>query len=218
MGTTEPASPAIPASRRRLPHVPATALRLGALLLALALGCDGSSPTAPRESVTCGPWPSQERSPYVLPYPAGHAYFVSQGNCTARTHAAGTRDGYAYDFAMPIGSSVVAARDGVVGELEERFEDGNGVLSEANYVLLRHDDGDASVYFHLTRDGVLVSLGQAVRQGEPIALSGQTGRAGIGPHLHFGVLGRSGFTLPITFSNTVAHPNGLQEGETYPAF
>lgn len=50
----------------------------------------------------------------------------------------------------------------------------------------------AAVYFHLTRNGVLVDLGRSVPQGDPIALSGQTGHAGISPHLHFGVLGRSG--------------------------
>ncbi|MEZ5313545.1 MAG: hypothetical protein R2862_07775 [Thermoanaerobaculia bacterium] len=37
---------------------------------------------------------------------------------------------------MPIGSPVIAARSGVVGEIEERFRDGNGVVAEANYVLL----------------------------------------------------------------------------------
>ncbi|MGE0639921.1 MAG: M23 family metallopeptidase [Thermoanaerobaculia bacterium] len=187
-------------------------------ILVGSLACDGSSPTAPALRPSCGPWPDQTTSPWVLPYPAGSAFVVNQGNCTPGTHAAGTRDGYAYDFEMPIGSPVIAARSGVVGELEERFRDGNGVVAEANYVLLRHDDGSASVYFHLTQGGVLVSLGQAVRQGELIALSGQTGRAGIRPHLHFGVLGGSGLTIPVTFRNTEPHPNGLQQGSSYVAF
>ncbi len=143
---------------------------------------------------------------------------VNQGNCTPGTHAAGTRDAYAYDFGMPIGSTVIAARGGVVGELEERFEDGNGVVSEANYVLVWHDDGTAAVYFHLTRNGVLVDLGRTVRQGDAIALSGQTGRDGISPHLHFGVLAGSGLTIPVTFRNTDSHPNGLQRGNSYLAF
>lgn len=186
---------------------------------ALALACHSSSPTAPGGSATCGPFPSQESSPYVLPYPAGESYTVSQGHCSPATHLLGTRDQYAYDFSMPIGSNVIAARSGVVGELEERFEDGNGVVTDSNYVLLRHDDGTASVYFHLTRNGALVVLGQSVTQGEPIALSGQTGGRGeIRPHLHFGVLGVGGLTIPITFRNTVAHPNGLQQSVSYAAF
>jgi murein DD-endopeptidase MepM/ murein hydrolase activator NlpD len=194
------------------------AKRLAALLVASALSCDGSSPTASLGAPDCGPWPEASTSPYVLPYAAGEAYLVIQGNCTPGTHAAGTRDGYAYDFAMPIGSTVVAARAGIVAELEERFADGNGVVTESNYVLVQHDDGTAAVYFHLTQQGVLVAPGRAVRQGEPIALSGQTGRAGISPHLHFGVLGRGGLTIPVTFRNTEAHPNGLQRGITYLAY
>jgi murein DD-endopeptidase MepM/ murein hydrolase activator NlpD len=187
-------------------------------VLALSLACGG--PTSPGEMPGCGPWPSQASSPYVLPYPAGEAYTVSQGNCTSATHVAGTRDGYAYDFRMPIASAVIAARSGVVGELEERFEDGNAVLSESNYVLIRHDDQTAAVYFHLTKDGVLVALGQSVVQGQLIARSGQTGgsSAGIQPHLHFGVIGRAGVTIPVTFRNTQDHPNGLQPGITYTAF
>ena len=192
--------------------------RLVLPLLAAALACDGSSPTSSLDDSSCGPWPSQASSPYVLPYPAGEAYTVIQGNCTPGTHAAGTRDGYAYDFSLPLGTTVIAARGGVVGELEERFADGNGVVSEANYVLIQHDDGTAAVYFHLTRNGVLVDLGRSLRQGDAIGLSGQTGRAGISPHLHFGVLGRSGLTIPVTFRNTEPHPDGLQRGLTYLAF
>lgn len=195
---------------------------LRALILALAtlqLACEGGgkSPTAPASPSTCGPWPSQASSPYVLPYPPGETYVVNQGNCTPGTHAVGTRDQYAYDFEMPIGSTVVAARAGVVGEVEEGYDDRNGVVSQANYVLVRHDDGTAAVYFHLTRNGALVEIGQSVRQGQEIALSGQTGRAGIRPHLHFGVLGDRGVTIPVTFRNTDPHPDGLQQGLPYTA-
>lgn len=187
------------------------------LLASLGLGCDEGSVTAPGSSARCGPWPAQESSPYVLPYPAGTTYQVRQGNCTPGTHAVGSRDQYAYDLDLANGDLVVAARAGVVEELEERFEDGNGVVTEANYVLIRHDDGQASVYFHLTRNGVLVALGAPVAQGQPLALSGQTGRSGISPHLHFGVLGPAGLTVPVTFRNTTPHPNGLVQGESYPA-
>jgi len=187
------------------------------LALLVTIACDGSNPSRPSLGGNCGPYPSPASSPYVLPYPPGDTYFVSQGNCTQRTHVLGTRDQYAYDFALPIGATVVAARDGVVEELEERFLDRNGVTEEANYVLVRHDDGTAAVYFHLTHQGVLVELGAAVERGRPIGRSGQTGRAGIGPHLHFGVLGGDGRTIPVTFRNTTAHPSGLQEGQSYEA-
>jgi len=185
------------------------------LVVALVAGC--STPSSPGQSAACGPWPDAASSPYVLPYLAGTSCLVLQGNCSPGTHMAGTRDGYAYDFQMPIGTTVVAARAGVVGELEESYADGNGVVEQANYVLIRHFDGNASVYFHLTQGGVLVEPGEAVVQGQPIALSGRTGRAGISPHLHFGVVGPNGLTIPVTFRNTDPHPNGLQRGVVYPA-
>lgn len=206
-----------PVAARRASTLRRAAVVLPFALLGLLPGCEKGSTTAPGASFACGPWPAQDTSPYVLPYPVGTAYWVRQGNCTPGTHAVGTRDQYAYDFDMPIGTTVAAARAGVVEELEERFEDGNGVTSEANYVLLRHEDGNASVYFHLTRDGALVRLGERVTQGQPIALSGRTGRAGISPHLHFGVIGPAGLTIPVTFRNTIPHPNGLVQSETYPA-
>ena len=190
----------------------------GAVVLLVAAACDRSSPTEPdAPRAACGPWPPQVNSPYDLPYPTGTAYVVNQGNCTPGTHAPGTRDGYAYDFGMPIGSDVVAARGGIVEEIEERYFDGNGALFDSNYVLVRHSDGEASVYFHLTHDGVLVELGEFVGQGELIAKSGFTGGA-TRPHLHFGVLGSAGLTIPVTFRNTIPHPNGLEQGVTYPAF
>jgi murein DD-endopeptidase MepM/ murein hydrolase activator NlpD len=196
------------------------ALQLAGLVLALVAGvaCESNSPTEPVAGETCGPYPSQATSPYLLPYPPGEAYRVNQGNCTPGTHARGTRDQYAYDFEMPIGSTVVAARAGVVEDLDEIFLDGNGVVTESNFVMTRHDDGTAAVYFHLTVNGADVERGQFVAQGQPIARSGQTGRAGIRPHLHFGVLGGGGLTIPVSFRNTVEHSNGLVQGEVYPAF
>ena len=50
------------------------------------------------------------------------------------------------------------------------------------YVILRHDNGLETVYGHLTR--FLVQPNQFVKAGQPIAISGNTGRS-TGPHLHF---------------------------------
>lgn len=50
------------------------------------------------------------------------------------------------------------------------------------YVVIRHDNGMETVYGHLSK--FLVKQGQYVKVGQPIALSGNTGRS-TGPHLHF---------------------------------
>ena len=188
-----------------------------------AVGCGGgggsSGPqTGTATSSACGPYPPQTDSAYVLPYEVGKAYVVSQGNCSNFSHKAGTGDQNAYDFLMPIGTPIVAARTGTVSLVVVSFSDGTGVPGEENVVGVTHEDGSIALYFHITRDGALVSLGQFVRSGDVIALSGNSG-ASTEPHLHFVVVGPPGTgapgTLPVTFSNTRPHPDGLVQSQTY---
>ncbi len=83
------------------------------------------------------------------------------------------------------GTTVVAAADAVVSQINDR---GLGF----NSIILSHAGGYATLYGHVS--AFLVSKGQAVRAGDPIALSGGTpGTAGAGllttgPHLHFELL------------------------------
>ncbi len=96
---------------------------------------------------------------------------------------------YAVDFSMPEGTTVCAARDGVVVDLMESSEVGGpdrNYKDDANFVSIAHDDGTIGEYVHLKRDGVLVEIGDKVKAGQPIALSGNTGYS-TAPHLHFGV-------------------------------
>jgi murein DD-endopeptidase MepM/ murein hydrolase activator NlpD len=64
-------------------------------------------------------------------------------------------------------------------------------------------------------------VGQAVQAGDLLGLSGNTGQTGGVPHLHFHVATCSEpvscGTLPITFRNTRANPQGLQANQDYRA-
>lgn len=75
---------------------------------------------------------------------------------------------HAYDFLMPIGTPVIASRDGVVLLVEERFAGGNRTPGEENFINVRHADDTIAGYVHLTRDGALVAVGDAVLQGDLI--------------------------------------------------
>jgi murein DD-endopeptidase MepM/ murein hydrolase activator NlpD len=164
---------------------------------------------------SCGGYADWKTSPYVLPYPVGKTYPLYQGNCTLGGHRAGYR--YSYDFLMPIGALVTAARAGVVSEVLDGYQDGNN--GTENWVKVRHADGSIAAYSHL--HSVLVRVGEEVRAGSPIGLSGNTGQTGGVPHLHFQVAPcsepiRCG-TLPITFRNTAPNPDGLQYNQNYTA-
>lgn len=138
---------------------------------------------------------------YVLPFAAGERYRVSQAYCR---EIGGHRLQLAYDFDMPVGAEVLAARAGiVVDQRDDSPDDGVGV-GEHNYLMIRHDDGTVAFYAHLMQDGLVATLGDHVEQGQVIAYSGNSG-ATSGPHLHFGVY-RSwppseGYDVPVVFRN-----------------
>lgn len=82
------------------------------------------------------------------------------------------------DWATPTGTPVYASCGGTVAKA--------GWASGYGYVVyINHDGGRQTRYGHLSK--VLVKVGQTVKQGERIALSGSTGVSS-GPHLHFEIL------------------------------
>jgi len=93
------------------------------------------------------------------------------------------------DFAGAQGSNVTAVAAGVVIWAGERS--GYGRLIEIN-----HGDGFVTRYAHNER--TLVTVGQTVKRGEPVALMGSTGRS-TGPHVHFEVLRNGRQVDPLSF-------------------
>ena len=105
---------------------------------------------------------------------------------------------YAVDIAMPVGTTILAAMDGVVMDIEEDFNEG-GVdkekyVEKANHVRILHQDGTMAVYAHLDLASVVVRAGARVKAGQRIARSGNTGFSS-GPHLHFVVQQNVGLNL-----------------------
>ncbi|HEY6249824.1 MAG TPA: M23 family metallopeptidase [Candidatus Angelobacter sp.] len=153
---------------------------------------------------------------YLLPFPIGAKVYVLQGNNGPWGH---TKEiAYAYDFKMPIGSDVCAARSGAVVKTETRFIDGNRTPGQENFIFIDHGDRTFSRYYHLTKDGVLVKVGDHVQAGDKIGRSGNTG-ASAGPHLHFDVTEKCPEwgcqTIPVEFSNAAQNP--LQADKEYQA-
>ncbi len=109
----------------------------------------------------------------VSPLPEGKAFGVKRvynGKPDPQPHMG-------IDYAAPADSAVLAAAAGTVVLAKELFFEGNAVF-------INHGNGLITMYFHLSRIEVVV--GQKVTKGQPLGLSGSTGRS-TGPHLFFGV-------------------------------
>lgn len=83
------------------------------------------------------------------------------------------------DVGVKENTQVACAAGGVVEEVGKSNAYGN-------YVLVSHDENYQTYYAHCNE--ILVEAGTVIRQGEIIALSGNTGSYTTGPHLHFGII------------------------------
>lgn len=133
---------------------------------------------------------------YLLPLQQ-RSFRVDQGFGGGFSHN-DPQNRYAVDFAADIGTPVLAAREGVVMQVENDFAKA-GLNREryggrANFIRILHDDGTMALYAHLREEGALVRVGQRVRAGQQIGLSGNTGFT-TGPHLHFVVQVNRGMKL-----------------------
>ena len=148
---------------------------------------------------------------YRLPYAVGTSFPITQTYPDSLTHR--TRDSmYAVDFAMPVGTDVVAAREGIVFDVASTNFSGGPDADQyadlANLIRILHDDGTFAVYAHLNWNTIRVRPGDRVSAGEYIADSGNTGFSS-GPHLHFAVqrnLGMRVESVPVTFRGPNALP------------
>ena len=82
------------------------------------------------------------------------------------------------DLGVPTGTQVHAAKDGIV--IKVAWDpDGYG-----NYLMIDHGGGLVTLYGHCSK--ILSSVGQRVKAGDIVALSGNTGHS-TGSHMHFEV-------------------------------
>ncbi|MBL4667682.1 MAG: M23 family metallopeptidase [Flavobacteriales bacterium] len=125
---------------------------------------------------------------YTIPYKEGEQYGIGQAYGGRFSHYMKGKT-HAIDFTMPEGTSICAARDGIVIFVKDDSNKHGKTIkyqSYGNYITIYHSDGTMANYFHLKKNGSKVKVGDKVKAGEVIALSGNTGWSS-GPHLHFQV-------------------------------
>ena len=106
-------------------------------------------------------------------WPLSERGFVTQG---LHSGAAGGHPGL--DIAVPSGSYIWSAGDGVVAEVGEDAVYGR-------FVVIDHGSGVRTLYGHTSE--TFVERGEEVHARQVVALSGSTGRS-TAPHLHFEVI------------------------------
>jgi murein DD-endopeptidase MepM/ murein hydrolase activator NlpD len=123
------------------------------------------------------------------------SYYRRDWACHAKTYNQhdGTDIAIGGFWAMDQGRYVLAGASGTViarhdGEFDRCT---SGSCGTANYVKIRHADGKVSLYWHLKKWSVRVSVGQRVSCGTILGKVGSSGHA-TGPHLHFGQVYPSG--------------------------
>ncbi|BDM64993.1 subfamily M23B unassigned peptidase [Shewanella sp. NFH-SH190041] len=109
--------------------------------------------------------------------PLAHMYRVSSSFNPHRRHPITGRIAphNGTDFAVPVGTKVLAPGDGVVVLVTNHRYAGK-------YIVIDHGGKYRTRYLHLSK--ALVKRGDRVSRGQVIALSGNTGRT-TGPHLHY---------------------------------
>ena len=151
----------------------------------LAAGCAVSNNPLRKEIKLLQKGKIKDDSSYVyhLPYEEGKEYFIVQGYFGHFSH----KERAALDFKMKRGTKICAARDGVVVRVKEDGDRGGWnrkYRPYGNNIVIEHEDGTRAGYWHLQKDGALVNVGDHIKAGQVIGLSGKTGYAAM-PHLHF---------------------------------
>jgi murein DD-endopeptidase MepM/ murein hydrolase activator NlpD len=167
----------------------------------------------------------ESQGAYQYPWKNGVSRSVGQGNNNPPPGSHNGSQSFAFDFMLPSGTEVRAARAGTVEWMQQSQTASydpsapttpantpfpNGSLQNwGNTLRIRHLGGFTSWYFHLTPNSAKVKVGDKVVAGTVIALSDNTGRT-TGPHLHFQVQADSadwGQSVAISFNNCQV-PNG----------
>lgn len=114
------------------------------------------------------------------------AFDILKVDASGKTH---TGDGTKNEDYYAFGQELVAPADGVVTDVVSGVRDNapnvrNPLMAVGNMVMIRHADGEVSMFAHLKFGSPLVKVGQSVKKGQIIGLCGNSGNS-TEAHLHY---------------------------------
>ena len=134
-----------------------------------------------------------------------HGFLCTQSAGGNLTHFAHPSTYFAVDFRCVIGTPVMAVFDAVVVEIRNETDDSGIHVSNLfhwNSIMIKHKHSNIyAEYVHVKKDSFRVAVGDAIRQGDVICLSGEAGFCPE-PHLHFELHSSAEAgnpSLPITY-------------------
>ena len=106
--------------------------------------------------------------------------------------------------------NIIAPLDGWVVDIKNEY-DNTRILKDrpiicdcdnpmGNYIIIKHKHNEYSVIAHIEKNSFKVDIGDTVKQGQTIALVGNSGNTQ-GPHIHFQLQNSDKKGLIITFDN-----------------
>ncbi len=134
---------------------------------------------------------------YILPF-KDNPVMISQGYNGPWSHRLirkNTDQSYSLDFALPLGTEVMASRQGTLRFFCDHFKRyylgndfENGCNYTANFIEVEHSDGSIACYQHLQEGSVSecgLKAGCQISRGQVLGKTGLSGWIGSVPHLHF---------------------------------
>ncbi|NQV03478.1 MAG: M23 family metallopeptidase [Bacteroidia bacterium] len=130
----------------------------------------------------------------------GERYAFDNGRLNEQLTSDMTGDSAFNESYICYGDTLYAVADGVIADLQDGKPENNGHLHDqpinsledypGNYVVLKIDDTHYAAYCHCQPNTFFVNNGDAVVEGQPLGLLGNSGNSGM-PHLHFQIMDRN---------------------------
>jgi len=131
-------------------------------------------------------------------------------------------DGSKNEDYFAFGQEIVADADGVVTNVVTGVHDNvpgvmNPLMAVGNFVMIRHANGEISVFCHLKYDTTRVKVGDQVKKGQVIGLCGNSGNS-TEAHLHYQIQGTDLFedenSMKVFFEKIMVKRDGKTEEKT----
>lgn len=147
------------------------------------------------------------------------AFDIVKGDENGKTHRG---DGSKNEDYYAFGQEIVAPADGVVTYVVDGIHDNkpgemNRMFVPGNTVIIRHAEGEYSLFAHFKQNSIRVKVGDKVTKGQTIGLCGNSGNSSEA-HLHFQVQNAPFFedeaSMKVFFEKLTVKRDGKTETRT----